>query len=215
MRPAIRLFASLSRTTYLEAGAPTGLTGLLTHGTPRSTLLYLYSSTLDALKQFPEHSVYRKSTEALTKHRLSIVESVKPEGLSAWHDRVNKLVDDHPEAFRRVKELNGDGFNIVYREPPPESHYKSDEARVNAPYKARPQLEGPRFPDEVAGRGDALARDVIGEELSKLTIEAEPPLTLDQVGEIETKIGAGLIEEIIAVAEGEKGLVETLREAKV
>ncbi|KAG9622147.1 hypothetical protein KCU64_g20939, partial [Aureobasidium melanogenum] len=66
MRASSRLLAQASR--FLTPGAPTGLTGVLTHAAPRSTLLYLYNSTLDKLKQFPEHSVYRQSTEALTKH---------------------------------------------------------------------------------------------------------------------------------------------------
>lgn len=216
MRATLRLLASVSRSAqYLEPGAPTGLTGLYTHATPRSSLLYLYNSTLEQLKTLPEHSVYRKSTEALTKHRMSIVEAVKPEGLSEWQQRVSKLVEDHPEAFRRVKAINGEGHNIVYREPPPEEYFKTEDEKINAPYMAKPQLEGPRLEEEVADRGDQLARDVVGERINRLQIEAEPPLTLEQVGEIETKIGAGLIEEIIQVAEGEKALVETMQENKV
>ncbi len=51
--------------------------------------------------------------------------------------------------------------------------------------------------------------------MDRLQIEAEPPLTLDQIVEIENKVGAGLIEEVIAVAEGEKELVKTMQESKV
>jgi len=217
MRAATRLLASIARTNqqYLEAGAPTGLTGLLTHGTPRSTLLYLYSSTLDALKTLPEHSVYRQSTEALTKHRMSIVESVKPTGLSEWQERVSGLVEQHPDAFRKVKSINGQGHNVVYFEPPPESNFRSEDDEVNAPYKGVPHAEGPRSEEEVAGRGAAMARDPRADAASRLEIEAEPPLTLIQVGEIEKAIGAGLIEEVIAVAQGEKRLVETMRRDKM
>merc|ERR1712137_405561 len=100
MRSALRLFATLRSTQYLEPGTPTGLAGLLTANSPRSQLLYLYNSTLEKLKQFPEHSVYRQSTEALTRHRMNIIESVRPEGLDAWQSRVAHLVEDHPAAFK-------------------------------------------------------------------------------------------------------------------
>lgn len=84
MKAALRLLASVKSARYLEPGNPTGLTGLYNHPAPRSTLLYLYSTTLDRLKELPEHSVYRQSVEALTKHRKSLVESVKPEGFDDW-----------------------------------------------------------------------------------------------------------------------------------
>ncbi len=93
---------------------------------------------------------------------MSIVESIKPEGLSEWQERVGKLADDYPDAIKRVKAINGEGYNIVYREPPPEQHWRSEDDKVNAPYKAKPQLEGPQFEEDVADRGKALVRDVIG-----------------------------------------------------
>ena len=37
----------------------------------------------------------------------------------------------------------------------------------------------------------------------------------DQINEIETKIGAGLIEEVVMVAEGELTLVDEMLESKV
>jgi NADH dehydrogenase (ubiquinone) 1 alpha subcomplex subunit 5 len=221
MRPALRLLASVTKGSqlYAEAGLPTGLTGLLTHYSPRSTLLYLYSSTLDKLQSFPEHSVYRQSTEALTRHRMSIVESVKPAGLAEWQQRVEKLVDEHPEAFKRVPVISEPGgkenHNIIYHAPPPSSAHKTEDDAVNAAYKARPQQEGPQEQQNVADRGALLEQDLHGEEVSKLRVEAEPALTMDQVSEVEQKIGSGLIEEVIAVAEGEKALVERMAEDKV
>lgn len=125
------------------------------------------------------------------------------------------MVDQHPEALKRIKALDGEGFNIVYREPPPERAFRTSDDEVNAPYKAKPQHEGPRMQEEVDDLGTKLGRDVIAERAGRLQIEAEPPLTVEQVGEIERKIGAGLIEEVIAVAEGEKGLVETMRADRV
>lgn len=90
------------KSSFLEPGAPTGLTGLLTHPSPRSALVGIYSTTLQKLQQIPESSVYRQSTEALTKHRLSIVEAVKPEGYSAWRERTQKSIEEHLEAHRQT-----------------------------------------------------------------------------------------------------------------
>ncbi len=99
MRAAARLLANVKPSQFLEVGAPTGLTGLLTHPSPRSTLLYHYHSTLDKLKQIPESSVYRQSTEALTKHRLKVIEDSKPEGWDQWQEKISKLVREDPTAF--------------------------------------------------------------------------------------------------------------------
>lgn len=56
-------------------GYPTGLAGLYQHPNPRPALISLYNYTLNYLqKNFPEHSVYRQSVEAMTKSRLKIVE---------------------------------------------------------------------------------------------------------------------------------------------
>lgn len=100
MRAALRLLATATGTVrpsarFLKPGSPTGLTGLGTHPSPRSALLYLYNHTLDKLKQIPEHSLYRQSAEALTKHRLAIVEQYVPEGYEAWQERARKLLQKY------------------------------------------------------------------------------------------------------------------------
>lgn len=57
------------------SGYPTGLAGLYQHPNPRPALISLYNHTLSYLgNNFPEHSVYRQSVEAMTKNRLKIVE---------------------------------------------------------------------------------------------------------------------------------------------
>ena len=99
MRAATRLLASVKPARFLEAGNPTGLTGLVTHAAPRSTLLFLYEATLDRLQSFPEHSVYRQSTEAITKHRRGVVSSVKAAGYEEWSQRILKIIEKHPNAF--------------------------------------------------------------------------------------------------------------------
>lgn len=111
MRPTSRLLAETSK--YLEAGRPTGLTGLFTHAHPRPALLYNYHTTLEKLRKFPESSVYRQSTEALTKHRLAIVEGVRPAGLAEWQARVRDTVEKHPNAFRKLGAKGQE--DIVYK----------------------------------------------------------------------------------------------------
>lgn len=99
MRATLRLLASVkpAAAKYLEPFAPTGLTGLRTNPSPRSTLLYLYATTLDKLAAgVPETSVYRQSVEAVTRHRMALVEAVRPEGYDEWRARASALLDKHP-----------------------------------------------------------------------------------------------------------------------
>ena len=103
MRITSRLLAAVKpvRSAVLEVGAPTGLTGLRTHRAPRSTLIYLYSATLDRLQKLPESSVYRQSTENLTRHRLNLVEATTPEGLDDWQTRLQKQVEERKGLFEQ------------------------------------------------------------------------------------------------------------------
>lgn len=106
MRSTLRLLANV-KPRYLEPFAPTGLTGLFTHPSPRPTLIYLYSTTLQKLQAFPESSAYRQSVEALTRHRLQVIESQKPAGFDAWLERVRKVVGAEPERFAKVQRADG------------------------------------------------------------------------------------------------------------
>ena len=94
------MLASVKSGRYLQPGHPTGLTGLFNHPSPRSALIYVYGSTLERLKSLPEHSVYRQSTEAITKHRLQIIQSIKPEGYEEWAKRAAETLEKFPEAFK-------------------------------------------------------------------------------------------------------------------
>lgn len=216
MRAALRLLASVQKgARFLEPGTPTGLTGLFTHASPRSTLLYLYSATLNQLKQFPESSVYRQSTEALTKHRMSIIENVKPAGLEEWQKRVQVIVDEYPGAFEKIpiSTLSGTTeYNLVWKTRALEG-MKTDE--WDDEYVGNPELEGPRTPEERGPQFVRMQRDLVEEQSRIPRIEPEPSLSADQINDIEGKIGAGLIEEIIQVAEGEKELAATMMEHKV
>ena len=108
---------------------------------------------MDKLKQFPEHSIYRQSTEALTKHRMSIIEKVKPAGLEEWQGRIQKVVDNHPEAFRKIPVATVGGektFNIVWKDTAIEG-MKTDE--WDDEFVGKPQLEGIRTEEERKDQG--------------------------------------------------------------
>src|SRR6201999_3657532 len=108
MRATSRLSAAVrSASKYLEPNTPTGLTGLTTHPSPRPALIYTYRQTLKKLGQLPKSSVYRQSVEALTKHRLEMAESTKPEGLEQWLERVRKQIQASPKAYNQL--LTEDG----------------------------------------------------------------------------------------------------------
>lgn len=53
------------------------------------------------------------------------------------------------------------------------------------------------------------------ESTGPIKLEREPPLTAQQISDIEEQIGAGLIEEVIEVAEGELKLVDIMIKSKV
>ncbi|PSR81977.1 ETC complex I subunit conserved region-domain-containing protein [Coniella lustricola] len=227
MRPALRLFASVKPVAprYLEVGAPTGLTGLFTNPSPRSTLLYLYSSTLDKLRNsaIPETSVYRQSVEAVTKHRLALVQAVQPAGYDEWRTRALAALERHPEHFaaadgtaRLLKDgslaasVNRDGTLFVLNEG------KGDvDVRYNE-WDGEPERETPT--SSMSEEESKRVWDPKREDPSAVRDaewENEPQLTAVQIEELENKIGAGLIEEVIQVAENEYKLIDTMVEAKV
>ncbi|KAL1879421.1 hypothetical protein VTK73DRAFT_6953 [Phialemonium thermophilum] len=226
MRRTLRLFASVkpSAARYLETGTPTGLTGLRTHGSPRSTLLYLYATTLERLRgSIPEHSLYRQSVEALTRHRLALVQSVEPAGYAAWAERAAKLVEAHPEQFNvalegrvdgiRALRLERNGDVFLLRQLP----LRETDDRVqewDGELDEGPEPEGSRSLEEKANQKLIAERQELGQS-QQVQLEPEPQLTAEQIEELETKIGAGLIEEVIQVAEGELKLIDTMAKAKV
>jgi hypothetical protein len=83
MRPTPSALAAL-KPRHLRPGHPTGLTGLLTHPSPRPTLIHLYTRTLAALTALPAGSAYRAALEALTRDRLAVVTATRPAGYERW-----------------------------------------------------------------------------------------------------------------------------------
>ncbi|OCL10915.1 hypothetical protein AOQ84DRAFT_288286 [Glonium stellatum] len=214
MRVVSRLLANVKAGRFLEPGAPTGLCGLVTHPSPRSALIYLYSSTLDKLKQLPESSVYRQSAEALTKHRLQIVEAAKPQGFDAWQDKIQMQIADSPGAFRGLKHtIDGKPFVATI---PLEKELDEREDEWNGEHVRAGEVEGPGSQSQRRNQKAKFLGDkpFDTERTENIKLEPEPQLTVEQISNIESQIGAGLIEEVIQVAEGEYRLVDKMIEAK-
>jgi NADH dehydrogenase (ubiquinone) 1 alpha subcomplex subunit 5 len=189
MRRTLRLLANVKPARYLEAGVPTGLTGLPTHASPRSTLLYLYNSTLEKLQAVPEHSLYRQSVEALTKHRLGLVSAAEPAGYKEWEAKALKLVEENPAAFNSVSSAQVDGGKafitrkngqtFLVRHPPPEVDIRDQE--WDGEIDEGPELEGHRTAAERADQALMAQRtDLKLSQLQQIKWDAEPQLTADQ-----------------------------------
>lgn len=175
MRPSIRLLAQVKPSKYLEPFAPTGLAGLVTHPSPRPTLIFLYKSTLDKLKGFPESSVYRKSTEALTKQRLEIIESTRPPGYEAWLERVKKLVDEDPDRFQGAILRDGTYAAVQQHEAEGRAALEWDGDPTE------PKTEGPyRTEEEMADIERTLDEDMGRAEKKEMHWEPEPALEATQ-----------------------------------
>ncbi|KAG6058480.1 hypothetical protein E4U32_004593 [Claviceps aff. humidiphila group G2b] len=204
MQPTLRMLAR-----YLEPGTPTGLVGLCTHSHPRSALLYLYASTLHKLQSIPENSLYRQSVEAVTRHRMNLVDRIVPAGYNEWAVKAKAIISKNPSQSRIAGEL----FNY-------------SEART-LQLGGRVYIIGPNTQtgDVSSGGGDAEADSrsvqMIWAERESLKVdqdiewEDEPQLTAGQIQELEHGIGAGLVEEVIQVAEGELHTIETMEKHRV
>ena len=179
MRPAVRLLASV-KPHFLESGAPTGLTGLFTHPTPRGALSYLYNSTLDRLKHIPESSVYRQSTEALIKHRLSIVDSIKPEGFEAWHERVKKQLEEQrgtagANVDAGTLSYGGNQYFVAQQQSQDGLAEESEQDEIQeAP------LEGTRSEEERSKHQEKIEREVARRASGQVEVEPEPALSKEQ-----------------------------------
>lgn len=235
MHPSIRLL-----TARLAPFAPTGLTGVLTHPNPRPTLIALYNHTLTLLSQLPAHSVYRQSTENLTRHRLNLVEAVKPVGYETYKQELEAakekagMKDKKDTAYelglavaqtRSVLDaLAGDSHDHVIREYlvsetnkwifPPMPGSTPPRAAETAGAGLNPEagaLKGE--PTGILSQGPLFGLRADGEDLT--TLPVEPQLTEEQVSELEEKFGGGLIEEVIDQGWAELSLVGDMEAAKV
>ncbi|KAJ6002397.1 ETC complex I subunit [Penicillium sp. IBT 35674x] len=202
MRSTLRLLANV-KPRYLEPFTPTGLTGLFTHPSPRPTLIFLYTNTLQKLQSFPETSAYRQS----------------PPGFDAWLERAKKTIGAEPERFAQLQLKNG-----AFAYAASQERDFSDEGRgkewdgegmsATTEGPTRTAAEEAEWIKIIEEGSESADNETDFHEVS-MKWESEPALEADQISEIEQKIGAGLIEEIIQVAEAESKLVDELYKAKV
>ena len=183
MRSTLRLLAKVKPGTFLEPNTPTGLTGLTTHPAPRPALILTYRNTLEKLKLLPESSVYRQSAEALTKHRLSIIESAKPEGYDEWLSRVRKQIEASPDAYKGM--IGPDGSFKSEKIP------KETLASWNGEYVRGMGLpEGSQTAEEANAKGKKVQEEVEEREKAELPtvedLEPEPPLDAQQYADVAT-----------------------------
>ncbi|EXJ80720.1 hypothetical protein A1O3_07004 [Capronia epimyces CBS 606.96] len=217
MRATSRLFATVKPASkFLEPYTPTGLTGLLTHPSPRPALIYTYRETLKKLQAFPTSSVYRQSVEALTKQRLEIVEATKPEGYEQWLERVRKQIDANPAAYGKLTHADGT-LSSEKAHVEPIDNWDGVVKRGDAlPEGSNTQVQAEKKAAIIHKEVQSVDREAEEGRLPSVEdLEVEPPLTKDQIEDIEKKIGAGLIEEVVQVAEGELALVDELLLHKV
>ncbi|MCJ1445214.1 MAG: hypothetical protein MMC23_005719 [Stictis urceolatum] len=223
MQATKRLFATIttasgaSAARYLTPGNPTGLTGLLTHPSPRATLIQIYTRTLSALTQLPPSSAYRASTEALTKHRLSIVQSITPQNYTAWRARASKLIEEHPEQFVGI---TGSAPKELVPEWVEASICARDVVGMSGVEREEQEWDGEGFVEMQEGGGESEGNFRKGESGpvssgGRVGWEPSPALEAAQVGELEERLGAGLVEEVIEVARGEERLVRVLGKERV
>jgi len=224
MRTSLRRLAAVKPARYLTPGVPTGLTGLYTHPAPRSTIIFLYTSILEKLSFFPTNSVYRQSTEAVAKSRLAAAESIIPDGFMEWMEKTNQIMKEHPEVFttpeggipheedKYVKKAVGQRHFVEVK---PEKELDLDNDEWDGEVDGGPVLEGNRTTGERRGQAAHLGRERPGSDEKTVRLDPQPQLTAEQIEELERRIGAGLIEEVIQVAEGELKLVDVMYKAKV
>jgi NADH dehydrogenase (ubiquinone) 1 alpha subcomplex subunit 5 len=180
MRASSRLFAAVSTASrVLEPGTPTGLTGLLTHPAPRSTLLYLYSNTLSKLQRMPESSVYRRATEALTKQRLAIVERVKPPGFDAWEDKMKFRISEDANRDDSVDLRWEDRLFVRAQMWRKEVDIRNEKAEWDGE-QVMALTEGPMTQEEKDAEMAVLEKKLARDNTRHPVIEPEPLFTVDQ-----------------------------------
>jgi len=155
---------------------------------------------------------------------MNIVAEVVPEGWKEWNEKAQRTIAEHPEVFNtppntlphdgeKFKKVTHNGQSFVITKP--EVGLDDIEDEWDGEDDNGWDLEGVRSAEERKDQGKHDPnRARRGGESKVVELEKEPMLTVEQVEEIEGKIGAGLIEEVIQVAEGELGLVDTMVKSK-
>jgi NADH dehydrogenase (ubiquinone) 1 alpha subcomplex subunit 5 len=93
-------------TTFRPLKTSTGITGLAVHPDPLPALKSTYTSTLSLLSSLPATSVYRQATEAITKHRLKLVEGANGD-IEAVEKGLGGIVETAIEEAKAEENLVG------------------------------------------------------------------------------------------------------------
>lgn len=175
MRATLRLLAKVQPAKFLEVDAPTGLAGITTHPSPRPALIYMYGQTLKKLQAIPESSVYRQSTEAITRARLKVVQDTKPAGYEEWRARIKAEVEKNPAAYAHVTQEDG---SIAFL-PQPKNISEVWDGETREAF-----TEGPQSEAAAKSRNEAIIADDKRQEVEAIPklseLEPEPPLDADQ-----------------------------------
>ncbi|RDA85593.1 hypothetical protein CP532_0896 [Ophiocordyceps camponoti-leonardi (nom. inval.)] len=138
------------------------------------------------LQEIPETSLYRQSVEAITNHRIGIVEQMRPHGHQEWAARAREIVRKHPEQFRvasgRVDGSEAQSISIGNRMFVVGSKHDRGDIRLeewNGEENEGGELEGIRTPAERKDQVAWAERRPMG-ELDKVEWENEPQLTAAQ-----------------------------------
>jgi len=211
--------------TFIAPFSPTGLAGLHAHPTPRPALIAVYNTTLLLLSTLPSHFLYRQSATNLTKHRLSLVNSVLPLGYSTYQSTVlGPLLPDlqmlaksagWPETKLQAA-LAAAQVQARFREITAGVPDTPEGVDLEALHHV--EIEIKKYETAMAEAVDPAALDIgnspSSEKIEIPMIASEPPLSAEQVAELEGKLEAGLIEEVINQAVAEMHLVKKMREEK-
>ena len=170
---------------------------------------------------------------------MSIVSGIVPEGYKEWSEKAKKIIAEHPEVFntpeggvahdsgKHLKETKA-GLHFVTTRV--EQEVDDTREEWDGEEDSGGELEGTRSTEDRKGQS-VIFMERPGEDTKQIHWEPEPALTADQyvfflgswqwlltqhrISEMENKIGAGLIEEVIQVAEGELKLAGVMLKSKV
>lgn len=86
----------------------TNLTGFVVHTNPLPALVHTYQATLTGLGHLPPSSAYRQASEALTQHRLAVVQdAMKAHGVTVDKYDGDRRPGEGDEAVGRVEKALG------------------------------------------------------------------------------------------------------------
>lgn len=227
--------AAAATTSFIRPFSPTGLAGLLAHPAPRPALIAIYNTTLTLLGALPAHSTYRSATTNMTKHRLAVVSSVLPLEYAAYHASVlapllpslERLATDAGWPATRLQaaiaaaQLQAKFRELVASVPDTAEgvdlealrHVEDAIEEYNTALAEAADPTAVMASDTTTNNSSSSSSDTTTTTPTKIEIPMippEPPLTADQVAELESKLDSGLIEEVVMQGVAEMDLVKQM-----